>query len=245
MPIRLLTEDVEREKDLEKGVQMETDDFLKVYIPLLRQQFGDRIWFCGLQGSRSRGEAGPYSDVDMVVILDTLTAGDIADYSEMTDKLPEPQYACGFLGGRAEISAWEPSDLLSLCFDTVPIIGTLADVMKLADKKAAARSAWSGACSIYHGCVHNMIYEHEPKILEHLLKNAVFVIKAWVFARSGAYCRTLKELSEKCGQKERQILAFYKEDRNGIRAGFDRVSRILFDWAQTAVQQLGEEQGDD
>ena len=35
--------------------------------------FGDRVWFVGLQGSYGRGEAGPDSDIDMVVILDRVT----------------------------------------------------------------------------------------------------------------------------------------------------------------------------
>ena len=36
----------------------------------LQDAFGARLRFVGLQGSRARGEAGPESDIDAVVILD-------------------------------------------------------------------------------------------------------------------------------------------------------------------------------
>ena len=41
-----------------------TDKFLQA----LTQNFGERIWFVGLQGSYARGETTETSDIDMVVI---------------------------------------------------------------------------------------------------------------------------------------------------------------------------------
>lgn len=46
----------------------------------LAQTFPGRLWFVGLQGSRARGEATAASDIDVVVVLDTLTAEDIRRY---------------------------------------------------------------------------------------------------------------------------------------------------------------------
>ena len=45
-----------------------TDKFIKA----LDEIFHDRVYFVGLQGSYSRGEATDNSDIDMVVILDKL-----------------------------------------------------------------------------------------------------------------------------------------------------------------------------
>ena len=38
------------------------------YMMALKDAFGDRIWFAGIQGSHGRGEATEDSDIDMVVI---------------------------------------------------------------------------------------------------------------------------------------------------------------------------------
>lgn len=217
---------------------METTDFLQTFLPQLRHLFGERICFCGLQGSRSRGEHSPDSDADMVVILDALSAADIAAYRSMMRSLPAPQLACGFLGGREELEAWEPADLVSLCLDTVPLIGDLGCVMELADPRAARQAAWLGACSVYHGCVHNMIYSRRMDALQALLKNATFVLKAWWFARSGVYPRTLAELRETATSSEKQLLALYSDCRAGVSMDFDAASALVFAWAQTAIMQL-------
>ena len=53
---------------------IEITEFIKKYMAALDQAFPDRVWFAGLQGSYGRGEATEASDIDMVVILDQLSA---------------------------------------------------------------------------------------------------------------------------------------------------------------------------
>ena len=60
------------------------DGFLKV----LNDNFENRVWFVGLQGSYGRGEATETSDIDIVVIFDELSASDIQKYNTMFDSLP-------------------------------------------------------------------------------------------------------------------------------------------------------------
>ena len=69
------------------------DGFLKA----LHKDFGDRVWFVGLQGSYGRGEATETSDIDLVVILDELSASDIQTYHDMLEALPHRDLICGFL----------------------------------------------------------------------------------------------------------------------------------------------------
>ena len=51
--------------------------WMECFTELLRETFGERIYFVGLQGSYGRGEATEASDVDTVVVLDKLTTYDI------------------------------------------------------------------------------------------------------------------------------------------------------------------------
>ena len=52
--------------------------------------------------------------------------------------------------------------------------------MAVIEKSAVDRAIKIGACNIYHGCVHNMIYEKSEDILRGLYKSASFIIQAIV-----------------------------------------------------------------
>ena len=98
--------------------------------------FGDRVWFVGLQDSYGRGEATETSDIDVVVILDALSAKDIEAYNQMLNTLPHRDLLCGFLSGKSELLNWEPSDLFQLYHDTTPILGSMDALIPLLDAEA-------------------------------------------------------------------------------------------------------------
>ena len=132
-------------------------NFVHMFLNALNDAFGSRIWFVGLQGSYGRGEETESSDIDMVVILDSLSVSDISTYNDMLNNLPHRELVCGFISGKEEIMNWEPSDLFQFCNDTTPIKGSLDKVLALIDQNAVNRVIKIGACNIYHGCVHNML----------------------------------------------------------------------------------------
>ena len=131
------------------------DAWMKNYLQILNETFGNRVWFVGLQGSYGRGEATETSDIDVVAILDELSAADIQSYHAMLDTLPHRELICGFLSGKEELMNWEPSDLFQFYHDTTPIKGSLDEVIAIIDESAVNRAIKIGACNVYHGCVHN------------------------------------------------------------------------------------------
>lgn len=56
---------------------IEITAWMNQFLKALNKNFGDRVWFVGLQGSYGRGEATESSDIDIVVILDELSPLDI------------------------------------------------------------------------------------------------------------------------------------------------------------------------
>ena len=78
---------------------IDIDAWMKSYLQILNKTFGNRVWFVGLQGSYGRGEAIETSDIDVVAILDELSAADIQSYHAMLDTLPHRELICGFLSG--------------------------------------------------------------------------------------------------------------------------------------------------
>ena len=51
--------------------------WLGQFVRAVTAAFPGRVVCIGLQGSRGRGEAGPDSDIDMVVVLDRLDPEDL------------------------------------------------------------------------------------------------------------------------------------------------------------------------
>ena len=77
--------------------------YLPALIAQLRRNFGPRLRYVGLQGSYLRGEATEDSDLDVMVVLDLLAPADLDRYRAILAALPQPEKACGFLCGRAEL----------------------------------------------------------------------------------------------------------------------------------------------
>ena len=204
----------------------------QTFLQTLNETFANRVWFVGLQGSYGRGEATETSDIDIVVILDELSAMDIQTYNTMLDTLTHRELICGFISGVNEIMNWEPSDLFQFCYDTTPIMGNLDKVFALIDDRAVDRAIKIGACNIFHGCVHNMLHEKSEDILRGLYKSASFVVQAIAFKQTKNYIRHQKELLQIVSPDERVIVETFLKIKNGETLDFVLTSETLFSWAK-------------
>jgi hypothetical protein len=210
---------------------------MKKFLATLQETFGDRIWFVGLQGSYGRGEATENSDIDMVVILDELSASDIQVYNTMLETLPHRELICGFLSGKAEILHWEPSDLFQFYHDTTPILGSLDELLLLIDMPAVKHAIKIGVCNIYHGCIHNMLYEKSDEILMGLYKSASFVVQAICYLQTQKYIRHQKDLWQNVAHDEKQIIETFLELKNGHAINFTEMSETLFAWCKKWINK--------
>ena len=214
------------------------ENYINIFSQTLNNTFGKRIWFVGLQGSYARGEATNNSDIDIVVILDELSVADIISYNNMLDSLPFRELMCGFLSGKNEIMNWEVSDLFQFCYDTKPIKGNLNDVIALIDNDAVERAVKTGTCNIYHGCVHNMLYEKSDEIIKGLYKSATFVIQAKHFRQTSEYINTLKNLIESVSNEDSVILQTFSKLKKGDAVNFEQMSECLFNWAKLTINNI-------
>ena len=195
------------------------------------------MWFFGLQGSYGRGEASDTSDIDIVVILDELSASDIQNYNAMLDSLPHRELICGFLSGKNEILSWEPSDLFQFYYDTTPIKGSLNELLTVIDETAVDRAIKIGTCNIYHGCVHNMLHEKSDDILHGLYKSASFVVQAIIFKQTGKYIKHQKELLSVADPDEQTIVNTFLYLKNGAPVEFGTMSDVLLVWAKKWITE--------
>ena len=209
------------------------DGFLKV----LNDNFENRVWFVGLQGSYGRGEATEKSDIDIVVILDELSSSDIQTYNAMLDSLPHRELICGFVSGKDELLNWEPSDLFQFYYDTTPIKGSLDELLMVIDEAAVSRAIKIGACNIYHGCVHNMLHDKSEDVLKGLYKSASFVVQAIAFKQTGKYIRLQKDLLQVVSSNEQVIVETFTNLKNGGTVDFNLMSETLFAWSKKWISE--------
>ena len=211
--------------------------WMQNFLHKLNETFKDRVWFVGLQGSYGRGEARDTSDIDVVVILNELSASDIETYNAMLDGLPHRELVCGFLSGKNEIMNREPSDLFQFFYDTTPIWSSLDEVLALIDESAVARAIKIATCNIYHGCVHNMLYEKSEEILRGLYKSASFMIQAIAFKQTGKYIKHQKELLGVVSSDEQVIVETFWNLKNGGAVDFKPMSDTLFSWSKKWIAE--------
>ena len=209
--------------------------WMQDFLQTLNEAFTNRVWFVGLQGSYGRGEATKTSDIDIVVILDELSASDIQTYNTMLDTLPHRELICGFLSGKDELLQWEPSDLFQFYYDTTPIKGSLDELLTVIDDAAVGRAIKIGACNIYHGCVHNMLFDKSDDILRGLYKSASFVVQVIAFKQTGKYIKHQKDLLGVVSADERKIVETFLKLKSGDAVEFDTMSEELFVWAKKLI----------
>lgn len=216
---------------------IDINSWMNDFLQALDNTFAERVWFVGLQGSYARGEANENSDIDLVVILDELTAFDIQSYNEILDTLPDRGLICGFLSDKEDILNWEPSDLFQFYYDTKPIKGSLVPLLTMLDDAAVDRAIKIGACNIFHGCVHNMLHEKSEDILKGLYKSASFVVQAICYKQTGKYISRQSDLLDIVSSDEKAIINNFLQLKNGDAVDFWEMSATLFNWAKTWINK--------
>ena len=122
--------------------------------------------------------------------------------------------------------------MFQFCNDTTPIKGSLDSVLAIVDECSVNRAIKLGACNIFHGCVHNMLYEKSEDILRGLYKSASFVVQAIAFKQTGKYIRLQKDLLTVVSDDEQLIVEVFLNLKNGGAVDFNLMSELLFAWSK-------------
>ena len=205
---------------------MQLDNWLELWREAVEGEFGaQRVYFMGIQGSRARGEAREESDIDVVLILDALTADDAERYRKCVAALPER--------GRRELERWLPEELFSFCLDTLPVYGSLDELAGRVGAQDVRRAALGSVCGIYHACVHNLIHARSADALAELYKSAFFALRAIHCVETGERLRSRAELLSRRPEAERDLIESRPE------GDFDAASARLLAWASEQIAALG------
>lgn len=211
--------------------------WLEEYRAMALGLFGERVRFLGLQGSRARGEAGPDSDIDVVLVLDRLEPEDLERYRRGLGGLPDRALVCGFCSGAEELRNWDRGDRFQFWYDTVPLLGRLEDIFPAPDRSDARRAALAGACALYHLCVHNSLHGRDPNVLRNAGKSARFALQAAHFARTGVYLRRREDLDAGLAGADAALWAALRAEGDP-----DSLAAALLRWCGGILRTFGPSQ---
>jgi hypothetical protein len=212
--------------------------WLKEITEKLKNHFGGRLLFVGLQGSYVRGEQTAKSDFDVVVVLDKLDAADLVIYRKIVEAMPEPEKACGFIGGRDQLNAWPKYDLLQFTKETEAYYGTLDGILPEVTAADIKESVKIGAANIYHAACHTFVHVSKETLTEAargFYKAAAFVIQTQYYAQTGEYISRKTELLPKLTGIEKEILTIALGKSEKEEASEEMFGRLIV-WSGELIQ---------
>ena len=209
-------------------------------LPQLQQAFGARLCYLGLQGSYRRGEATESSDIDVVVLLESVRLDDLDTYSSIVRAMAEGQKACGFFCSVADMLSWPRHELFAFQKDTADYYGKLENFLPVISINDAAESARIGASGLMHLLTHSYLYAPEddrPMILQQAYKAAFFVMLVQHCVATGVYCKTKSQLLSRIDGIDKEILsvgldASQWQDNHSQRESY----AALLHWCSTILQ---------
>ena len=207
----------------------------------LKQAFGARLRFVGLQGSYRRGEATEASDIDLCVILDRLDAADFPRLREVLDALPEGEKAAGFVAGAAELAAWPRFELFAFAEDMDAWHGELAPLLPpitQADIALGVRTAVAGLC---HEATQALLLAPRLKAdaaasARHSLAKAFLrALQGVIYLRDGIVPRDRAEVLRRATEEEFAVL------KEGESLPLPELAAACRAWSAARLQELPEQ----
>lgn len=217
------------------------DTWTDELVEKLQDTFGARLTLVGLQGSRARGEAREGSDIDAVVIVEGLSADDLASYRELVTTMPYGDIACGFISSPELLAAWPRHDVFNLVKDTRVLFGSFDFMDAGFTTQDALLSAKVGASEIYHAVSHELVFNEGSlqAIVDACVKSAFFVMRALQYAQTGEYPPSRAAMRRVASEDERMFLDVY-DDPQAFET--EELAKRLLAWSQKVLLRSSEEQ---
>ena len=217
------------------------DEYLNKLIILMKDVFGDRLLYVGLQGSYLREEATENSDIDIMVIINNLSVQDLDSYREIIVQMEHYEKSCGFICGMDEFSKWNPLELCHILYSTKDYYGNLFSLIPEYSEEDIINFIKVSLGNMYHEMCHG--YLHADRIqnyqkLPMTFKNVFFILQNIYYLKTGVFCLTKKELLCKLGETDKEIMRLSLEINSNEVYDFEQAFEKLFLWCQKTLIKL-------
>jgi len=219
------------------------DGYMETCIDRLKQHFGVRLIYVGLQGSYLRGEATESSDIDVMAVIAGLSVQDLDDYRAIIQALPYADRSCGFICSRQDLACWNPLEIAHLVHSTRDYVGTLCDLVPKYTREDVRNFVRMSLNNLYHELCHRRVHRGQARSLEALpavYKGVFFILQDLHYLRTGVFIGTKAALLEQLQGKDRDVLACALALSCGGACDLEASFEQLFAWCQEALKSLAE-----
>lgn len=213
----------------------DAESYLARLMALLREAYGERLIYVGLQGSYLRGEATEESDIDVMAVVDDLSPSDLDAYRRAINEMEKPEKSCGFIGSRTDLMHWNPLEIAHLLHTTRDYYGTLSALLPAYTDEDVRNFVKVSVGNLYHELCHRYIHSGRARSAERLpsvYKGVFYILQNLHFLQSGEFALTRAALLTRLSGKDRAVL------ERGAEFDFDESFNLIFKWCQETLASL-------
>ncbi len=217
------------------------EEYIEELIDTLKNAFGERLVYIGLQGSYLRHEETENSDIDIMAVIDNLSVEDLKTYQKALISVGNFNKSCGFICGKADLEHWNPLEICHLLNTTKDYYGELKNLVPAYTMEDERNYVKISLNNLYHEICHRYIHadrESNVSKLPMTCKSVFFIMQHLYYLGSGKFISTKRELLECVQDEDRIVLELSISLQNKICFDFDEVFSILFDWCQRSLLKI-------
>lgn len=217
------------------------DEYIEELTNQLKKAFGKRLLYIGLQGSYLRNEATDSSDIDIMAVIDDLSAEDLKTYQNALVSVGNFDKSCGFICGKTDLANWNPLEICHLLNATKDYWGELKSLVPaytIEDERSYVKLSLN---NLFHEICHRYIHsgrENNIAKLPQTCKSVFFIMQHLHYLSSGDFIQTKRELLQCVSGKDKDILELSISLQNQPNYDFDKAFSMLFDWCQDALLRV-------
>ncbi len=217
------------------------DEYIDKLINSLKDVFGERLMYIGLQGSYLRNEETKNSDIDIMAVIDNLSVEDLKTYQKALVSVGSFDKSCGFICGKDDLKHWNPLEICHLLNTTKDFYGELKKLVPeytIEDERNYVKLSLN---NLYHEICHRYVHadrEYNVLKLPITCKSVFFIMQHLYYLSTGNFIATKRELLECVQDEDKTVLELSISLQNNIDYDFDRAFSILFKWCQNVLSRL-------
>ena len=211
------------------------EEYMCQLVSALRERFGSRLAYVGLQGSYLRGEATEGSDIDPMVVIDDLSVTDLDAYRAIVNRLDDAEKSCGFICGTAELANWNPLEICHLLHSTKDYVGDLAKLVPSFTDADARNFVKLSVNNLSHEICHRYLHgsaEANARGIAGSYKQVFFILQNVHYLNSGLFVATQKDLLQRLEGKNKQVLKTAIDLKAGKDYEFKDLFELLYSWCR-------------
>lgn len=215
--------------------------YIEELLALLKNIFGERLVYMGLQGSYLRNEQNENSDIDIMAVIDKLNAKDLDLYRDVLLKVGYYEKSCGFICGKDDLKNWNPLEICHLLHATKDIYGNLSELVPYYTQEDEKNYIKVSIGNLYHELCHRYIYSNREKNMIKLpltCKSIFFILQNLNYIEKGTFYNSKTELLGHLEGRDKDVMAMSLNLQNSDEYDFDYAFDLLLSWCQNTLMRL-------